>query len=123
MFIKINRVVLAVGSKNNGLNHLGALAQDMLGIPPDYSIAMKHASTLLPRPPAPGTTLVGECTVRPTTGLFRTVEPNSPRTVYGLPLYRFDLCYIVYMVRNTIFHHAKVLPLGFLGAYGLPDAP
>ena len=24
------------------------------------------------------------------TGLFRTVEPNSPRTVYGLPLYRFD---------------------------------
>ena len=62
-------------------------------------------------------------TVRPTTGLFRTVEPNSPRTVYGLPLYRFDLCYIVYMVRNTIFHHAKVLPLGFLGAYGLPAAP
>ena len=62
-------------------------------------------------------------TVRPNTGLFRTVEPNSPRTVYGLPLYRFDLCYIVYMVRNTIFHHAKVLPLGFLGAYGLPDAP
>ena len=60
MFIKINRVVLAVGSKNNGLNHLGALAQDMLGIPPDYSIAMKHASTLLPRPPAPVTTLVGE---------------------------------------------------------------
>ena len=57
------------------------------------------------------------------TGLFRTVEPNSPRTVYGLPLYRFDLCYIVYMVRNTIFHHDKVLPLGFLGAYGLPDAP
>jgi hypothetical protein len=63
------------------------------------------------------------CTVRPTTGLFRTVEPNSPRTVYGLPLYRFDLCYIVYMVRNTIFHHDKVLPLGFLEAYGLPDAP
>ena len=66
---------------------------------------------------------MGRRTVRPTTGLFRTVEPNSPRTVYGLPLYRFDLCYIVYMVRNTIFHHAKVLPLGFLGAYGLPDAP
>ena len=63
------------------------------------------------------------CTVRPTTGLFRTVEPNSPRTVYGLPLYRFDSFYIVYMVPNTIFHHAKVLPLGFLGAYGLPDAP
>ena len=63
------------------------------------------------------------CTVRPTTGLFRTVEPNSPRTVYGLPLYRFDLCYIVYMVRNTIFHHDKVLPLGLLRAYGLPDAP
>ena len=62
-------------------------------------------------------------TVRPTTGLFRTVEPNSPRTVYGLPLYRFDLCYIVYMVRNTIFHHDKVLPLGLLRAYGLPDAP
>ena len=56
-------------------------------------------------------------------GLFRTVEPNSPRTVYGLPLYRFDLCYIVYMVRNTIFHHDKVLPLGLLRAYGLPDAP
>ena len=64
-----------------------------------------------------------EYTVRPTTGLFRTVEPNSPRTVYGLPLYRFDLCYIVYMVRNTIFHHDKVLPLGLLRAYGLPDAP
>ena len=62
-------------------------------------------------------------TVLPTTGLFRTVEPNSPRTVYGLPLYRFDLCYIVYMVRNTIFHHDKVLPLGLLRAYGLPDAP
>ena len=68
-------------------------------------------------------TTLHHSTVRPTTGLFRTVEPNSPRTVYGLPLYRFDLCYIVYMVRNTIFHHAKVLPLGFLGAYGLPDAP
>ena len=64
-----------------------------------------------------------QCTVRPTTGLFRTVEPNSPRTVYGLPLYRFDSFYIVYMVPNTIFHHAKVLPLGFLGAFGLPDAP
>ena len=63
------------------------------------------------------------CTVLPTTGLFRTVEPNSPRTVYGLPLYRFDLCYIVYMIRNTIFHHDKVLPLGLLRAYGLPDAP
>ena len=64
-----------------------------------------------------------KCTVRPNTGLFRTVESNSSRTVYGLPLYRFDSFYIVYMVPNTIFHHAKVLPLGFLGAYGLPDAP
>ena len=74
---------------------------------------------LLPPPPA----ALDHCTVRPNTGLFRTVEPNSPRTVYGLPLYRFDLCYIVYMVRNTIFHHDKVLPLGLLRAYGLPDAP
>ena len=24
---------------------------------------------------------------------------------------------------NTILHHVKVLPLGFLGAYGLPAAP
>ena len=47
-------------------------------------------------------------------GLFRTVEPNSPRTVYGLPLYRFDSFYIVYMVPNTIFHHDKVhhIPCG-----------
>ena len=48
MFIKINRVVLAVGSKNNGLNHLGALAQDMLGIPPDYSIALYCLLSLAP---------------------------------------------------------------------------